>query len=308
MKKNLIKHILPFLLILMLVLPMCFAYADESTEASNVKIFLHSVEAKEPIIGAELQVWKVADYSGEEAAAVDPFLSLNLTHSDFADNGEQTAEKIDAFLAENEALTPDYTMASDESGYANFNLPDGVYFIRYAENEDEQRVHHRSVTMKPFIIAVPTVDETGAPLRTFEYRPKCEVNNLVDITVRVVWDNPYSNVGTPTSVIIELYDGDTLIDTVVVTAEDGWTYEWWNLPANGDYHVVENPVPSGYTVSYDNEGLNFVVTNVARDPSIPSTGDNELLELWVWVGAASAVCLITVIVTPIIIRKKQKSL
>lgn len=312
MKKTLLKRIIPIVLVLIMCLPLSLAIADGEEDVPNwygstyVELYLRSVETKEPIPGAEIQAWKIADYSGQKATVTDVFQSLGLTHISVSEEGEETAQFVEKLILEEGNLAPDFTAISNVGGYAVFDsMPDGVYFMRYnTEREDEQRVYHRDVNMTPFIIGVPTLGEDGLHTRKIQFRPKCEIHDLVDVTVRKVWNNKFrDSIENPDSIVVQLFDGEELLDTVEVTAEDNFYYEWWNLPAEGEYNVVENPIPSGFIVSYDNEGLDFVITNEARDPNIPLTGDTQNLTLWVCVIAGCVICL--GVIALIIIRKKK---
>lgn len=312
MRKTMLKRIITIILALTMCLPLCFAAADDGDEVPSwygstyVELHLNAVETREPIPGAEIQAWKIADYSGQNATVTDVFQSLGLTHISVSENGEETAELVEKLILEEGNLAPDYTSISNSGGCAVFDsMPDGVYFMRYnTEREEEQRVYHRSVNMTSFIIGVPTLGADGLHTRKIQYFPKCEIQNLVDVTVRKVWNNKYKDfIQNPKSIIVQLYNGDEMLDITEITSEENYYHEWWNLPAEGEYKVIENPVPSGFIVSYNNDGLNFVITNEARDPNIPLTGDAQNLGNWILVICGCIICL--GVIALVVIRKKK---
>lgn len=76
-----------------------------------------------------------------------------------------------------------------------------------------------------------------------------------------------------------------LIETAVLNSYNSWTYEWNNIPATDEfgykyyYYVQEKAesIPAGYTVSYDNNGLNsgmISITNTGQGYTneMPATG------------------------------------
>ncbi len=70
----------------------------------------------------------------------------------------------------------------------------------------------------------------------------------------------------PTSVTIELRDGDTVVDTVTLGDWNNWHYSWHDLDASvkRNWNVVEVNVPDGYTVSYSFNGTTFTVRNTEK--------------------------------------------
>jgi outer membrane biosynthesis protein TonB len=57
---------------------------------------------------------------------------------------------------------------------------------------------------------------------------------------------------------------------VTLSEENSWRYTWSDLDSNSEYHVAEQNVPSGYTVSVVQEGTAFVVTNTYTPPANPT--------------------------------------
>ena len=103
------------------------------------------------------------------------------------------------------------------------------------------------------------------------------------VTVTKGWiDNNDADENRPESVEVQLTaDGETVGDTVTLSADNNWTNTWSELPLNDDgeaiaYSVVEVDVPVGYTSSVNDEDHgNIIVTN-SLDPRV-SVGD------YVWI-------------------------
>lgn len=108
------------------------------------------------------------------------------------------------------------------------------------------------------------------------------------LTVVKRWDGETAH---PDSVNVTLYDGETAVETVRLTAEDGWTHTWTELPAAGDYAVLETDIPRGFYPSYSVEGGDVTITNAA---SLLDTGRN--VDAWYLAGAGAALMLIGALV------------
>lgn len=84
------------------------------------------------------------------------------------------------------------------------------------------------------------------------------------LTVRKVWDDARNKNGMrPGSVTVTLYNGDTAVEDVVLSAANDWTYTWNRLSENGEWTVLETGIPAGYTPSYETKDDVVTITNTA---------------------------------------------
>lgn len=79
-------------------------------------------------------------------------------------------------------------------------------------------------------------------------------------------DNDNQDGKRPTSIIVNLSDGEKVVDSKEVTAKDGWAYSFTDLPKykNGTeipYTVSEAKVPNGYTETKGTKYNGYVITN-----------------------------------------------
>lgn len=81
------------------------------------------------------------------------------------------------------------------------------------------------------------------------------------LTVKKVWSDNGKN--RPTSVTVTLYNGDTKVDTVTLSASNNWTYTWQELDGLGDWSVKEINVPNGYKATYKTKDGVTTITNTA---------------------------------------------
>jgi len=90
------------------------------------------------------------------------------------------------------------------------------------------------------------------------------VEGLKDLTVKKEWAGDSGSIkDRPLSVTVALYDGETMVETVKLSADNEWTHTWENLDSLGDWSVKEENVPKGYRASYETEGNVVTVTNTA---------------------------------------------
>lgn len=86
------------------------------------------------------------------------------------------------------------------------------------------------------------------------------VDDRVEIKVNKVWDDYGKN--RPTQAKIGLYDGDRLVETAVLNAENGWKWTFSRLDPDRDWNVREIDVPFGYEARYQVHGADMTITNV----------------------------------------------
>jgi len=97
-----------------------------------------------------------------------------------------------------------------------------------------------------------------------DYTPPVEPDD-VDLTVKKVWsDENNKNGNRPSSVTVTLYNSDTAVDKVTLSAANNWTYTWTDLDGNGKWSVLETGIPKGYTPSYSTSNGVVTITNTAR--------------------------------------------
>ena len=90
-------------------------------------------------------------------------------------------------------------------------------------------------------------------------------------TVVKEWDIPEeSEVAQPSSVTVQLLHNGSVYNETTLNASNNWKHSWTGLPTSGTWQVVEVDVPEGFTVSVDQTGKTFTVTNTADEARYPS--------------------------------------
>ena len=79
------------------------------------------------------------------------------------------------------------------------------------------------------------------------------------------WENA-EGVEQPDSVTVQLLRDGEVYDEVELNDGNDWRHSWTRLSRNYDWTLVEVDVPSDYSVSIEEDGNTFVVTNTAEAP------------------------------------------
>ena len=89
----------------------------------------------------------------------------------------------------------------------------------------------------------------------------CDFENMYtkNLTVKKVWSND-QKAKRPESVTINLIKGEENAASIVLNAENEWTYTWTALDGAYDWSVAE-VVPNGYKATYTVDGETVTITN-----------------------------------------------
>lgn len=250
-----------FLLLLCIgtALPVSASGIVDLEKTGSVSVTLKDGDAA--VSGAEITLYKVADAVNQNSnlhfAFTDAFVGFGGTPD--ALYGEADARRLADYAAENNISK--IASDTDKSGFVCFTrLSLGLYLAVQSES-----VHGYS-DCSPFLVSVPTESDSEW-IYDVDATPKTDIVRLVDITVQKVWNDDGKN--RPESVTVQLQNGDTVVDTVTLTEQSGWNHTWTNQPKSDDWSVNEVNVPNGYTATYQNNGLEYTVTNT---PTLIRTG------------------------------------
>lgn len=81
------------------------------------------------------------------------------------------------------------------------------------------------------------------------------------LTVKKVWSDSGKN--RPTSVTVALYNGESKMETITLSAANNWTYTWKDLDGLGNWSVKEINIPTGYKATYKTKNGVTTITNTA---------------------------------------------
>lgn len=249
-----------------------------------------------PATGTEFRLYHVADIT----EVGDYTLTENFDDYDIViENMDEAAwndmtVKLQGYISADQ-IQPDYTMTIGESAVAAFtDIELGLYFV----SGDSFYANGYYYAPQSFIVSLPTVDAEDVWQYEVVTTPKYEATpELISLEILKVWkDGDYS--ARPSSIEVEVYEGDALYQTVTLNIDNNWRYQLTGLLGGSTWSVVEKDVPDEYEVSIEKQTGRFVVTNIravedepVSEPTLPQTG-----MLWWPVPVLAATGLLLIIV------------
>ena len=232
---------------------------DNSLKGS-VSVTLVSQDGEKVLEGAVLSVFYVATVEADENGI------LRYTYTDvFAECGTalddpELITALDVFVAGKDLASR--KMVTDSMGNAVCeDLPLGLYFVQ------QSRAVEGFAPCAPFLVTVPIQTEAG-----FDYdvdaSPKTDVERLVSISIKKVWNTDKSTV-TPDSVTVHLLRNEEVVETATLNKQNNWQITYKDLPESDGYSIKEVNIPKGFTATYAQKEYTFTVTNTA---SLAQTG------------------------------------
>lgn len=247
--------------LLLLTLPVTvFAQWFDADRVGSISITLVDQAQKRPVPDAQIAVYHVASVERNSNNRLFYTYTVDFETCGFDLNDPQLATKLEAF-AEEHAI-PARTAVTDAFGKAIFtNLPLGLYLVRQTEPAGN------GVICMPFLVTVPN-ETSGGYDYDVDARPKANVVETTDITVRKVW-NVDETVKIAEQVTVSLLRDGTVVKTATLSEENGWEVIFSDMPCSDAYSVVEEYVPESFTATYSQTDNVFTVTNSAM---LPQTG------------------------------------
>ena len=238
----------------------------------------------QPIVGAQAQIYRVAEVNmAGEFTLLAPYRSV--VESKNANLNSMTAQQwkdlvypISAYIYTNK-IPASATAVSGQDGTAEMaGLDLGIYLV--TTNALDVKAEDCTYTFSSFFTAVPELDDTTGDWRTdtgdsyyTSYdvisQVKCEKTVHPKETRYEIHKNWIDyNSKRPVSINVNIYLDGTLYKEVVLDSSNNWSYKW--SYAQGHVFTVAEKVPTGYKVTYTNNGAIFTMTNTGT-PDKPST-------------------------------------
>lgn len=262
------------------------------SKKGTIDITLTEKEDNIKVSGAEITIYKVADATEENHNLVfeysDEFKDCNVALNNL--ESKTLTTDITKCLNEN---TKGITQKTDEDGKVSFkDLDLGLYLVKQTNKVKG------FMQISPYLVTIPkTINNEWS--YNITSKPKTEITKLMDISVQKVWNTKVSNkndkTNLPDEVTIELYKGEELIDTISLNNSNNWTYTWEDIDKSDEYNVKEVNIPKGYTVSYQQEGNLFIITNTK---TLVQTGQMT------WLVAATGLLGMVFIISGYIVSKR----
>ena len=293
MMKKITRRLVLCMVVVMMLIPAQTFAIDRIDLDESVSLTIEFTHEGQPLPGAQLQIYKVADISERgEFTFLEPFSGYPLQFNELDGNDwAAIANTLNAYVQLDD-VQPTAAGVTDSTGSISFprarsEMEPGLYLI----TGDTLTYNDMCFTPVPTLVTLPNREEnshqwdysvTVAMKYTFRTAP-------VDYTVMKVWKDDGSEAARPASVKINLLKDGEIADTVELSRDNNWTYTWTELERGYTWTVTEE-VPDGYTVSIT-EGQQtagaavsgsvssantvFTVTNTytpPEDSKLPQTG------------------------------------
>jgi hypothetical protein len=198
------------------------------------------------------------------------FAEYPVSLADLSSSAIQEAANTLENYAEIDGISPVASGKTDENGEAVFgNLEKGLYLI------SGESVTIDDVIYTPAAALVEiSADENGS--YDLSVYPKFELNQPEpapsEYSVKKIWSGDSDLSVRPDSVTVDIYNGETLAETVTLDESNDWSYSWTSADSEAEWRVEEQ-VPEGYTVVYREDGAAFEIENTYQttDSSVPDS-------------------------------------
>ena len=237
--------------------------------------------------GLSVRIYRVAEaFPDGTFELVAPFSGypVNIHGITSQKEWQDVASTLKAYVAADQ-VEPTAVATTDETGTAVWeNLQTGLYFVHGVIAEKESGTYQ----FNDFMVYLPTPLEGEGFDYDVEAVPKCTqfIPNTHFSLVKL-WKDAGNEQDRPKSVTVDILKDGQLHETVVLSQENNWSYNWTVPEGTEVWTVVERDVPAGYTVSISENGYAFVITNTKTNPvDPPVTGD--VFPLWL---LTSSLCI-----------------
>ena len=224
-----------------------------------------------PVPNAEFSLYQIGMVAETGELIIDSRFSdygikLDLTN---ADDWATMAETVYGYLQRDNIAFSANGKTDKRGKMVLRELPVGLYLLAGASLTNEDFVY----TAMPFFLTLPSVNSEKAWEYDVTVKPKCNRHTLppeevVSRKVMKVWKNDEGQ-HRPQQISVQLLCNGRVYDAQTLSAENNWRYEWENLDAVCEWSLVEENVPTGYTVKVTQEDATFILTNTYTTPSPP---------------------------------------
>lgn len=230
--------------------------------------------------GISVSVYRIADVSEDcRYTYTDEFEACALPL-----NGMQSDSEWDSLRSTLEAYIlvykpePYATAVTDDDGRAYFDkLEPGLYFIPSVQYSSGGNRYSFSCSLT----ALPGLDQKdGTWDYTIQVKPKPEVKTdeaeKIPYKVIKLWKDAGNEYARPESITIDIYKDGELVNTVSLSEDTNWSYQWDAEDDGSVWTVMERNVPEGYVMTLGKHGGVFVITNVYTEtPDETEETDDE---------------------------------
>ncbi len=238
-----------------------------------------------PVNGATFRIYKVANGFGSATVPTDQFAKYPVSYENLDSSGwDALAYTLAGYISRDGVAQWD-SGTTNREGLLSFPLQgmemdEGLYLVigdHLTEGSD-------TYISKPFLVQLPNRNSEGAWGKNVTVEPKIEIihksTGEINRTVLKVWNDSGDKENRPSEISVQLLHDGKVFDTVILNKQNNWRYKWTKLEENQHWQVVEKNFAKGYTVSVEEKGTTFVITNTSHqektnNPTESTPGDQK---------------------------------
>jgi len=261
------------------------SYAEEEIETDrSVSLTVSIGYEGEALEGVSYQLYQVAGYAEKRRLLLTEDFESYPIVLDENSIGVDTALTLSAY-AERDRLMPKDEGKTGSDGLLTFptegkTLLPGIFLLVSSPFSKGGYTYETS----PVLVSLPGYDESTGGLayhltsiaKTERTEQKGETLSL---SVIKLWKGDQEE-NRPQKIEVRLLCNEEVYDTVTLTAQKGWQYDWEGLPGFGvdgsvNHWTVTESAVEGYTAEITSTGTAFLITNTAvESQNIPITPRN----------------------------------
>lgn len=261
----------------------CGVYAASTADANALIDTSHecslTLEYNRPdavLGGFAAELYLVADVSADMCYTLtDAFASTRLAVNGITSSDEWKTVRttLESFVAAYKP-EPAQSVNADENGSVVFTgLNPGLYFVMPVSPDDNGIVYF----FDSLIVSVPGLDDGGDWIYDVTVSPKASAvawGAHEEYKVVKLWRDSGDMQTRPAEITVDIMRGGNVVKTVVLSAENNWSYSWSTANKGDVWQVCEKDVPDGYVMTVEKHSTVFSIINAEPDaPSPPPTGD-----------------------------------
>lgn len=200
-----------------------------------------------------------------------PFDQLSLSTQPLSEENIQKTATTLADYVQAKNLVAAQTKQTNASGMLTFVLNDyqesGMIYLVLGENtttKDNERL-----SFQPLLIQIPYQTNGNLHPILIPKPTKEQVKEKIDLSVLKVWKNDTTQT-RPESITVGLYHEGKKEAEQVLNEENSWRHTFKDLTDDGKWQIIEETVPTGYTVAITESQKTLIITNTKTTTTPPS--------------------------------------
>ena len=241
-----------------------------------------------------ISIYRVAEaYPDGSFQLVSPFSSYPVTIHDVTnkEDWKRISHTLYSYTVANN-VAADAVKATDENGCIVFDkLKTGLYLVASVVADDSDGTY----IFDEFLVYLPSQTEDGTYEYNMEAKPKCSsFTAKTEYTVTKLWQDTGDLETRPRQVTVDICKDGELKETVVLSAENDWTYTWLvSEDDRGIWTVTERTACDPYTVTVlQNHNVFSIINAMETLPDAPQTGDSFTPLPWIIIMCFSGIVLL----------------